>query len=89
MSRWLTLTTTMSLRRARLLPSYQAELADPKEKAPPCSQTMTGRFALSSAGVQTFSVRQSSPTGRLSRTPQSVASSGRCAPAPAWGDLPA
>ncbi len=50
---------------------------------------MTGRLALSSAGVHTFSVRQSSPTGRLSRTPQMSASSGRRVPAPACGERPA
>src|SRR3954463_14402951 len=50
---------------------------------------MTGRLALSRPGVQTWSVRQSSPTGRVSIGPHTVASSGRCGADAACGERPA
>ena len=56
-------TTTTSPVRARLVPSTTGREADPVEKPPPCSHTMTGRLRPSpSAGVNTFSTRQSSPS---------------------------
>ena len=59
--RWLIVTTTASPARASLVPSTMRPEPDPVEKPPPCSHTMTGRFApLPSAGVNTFSTRQSS-----------------------------
>ena len=67
--RWLMVTTTTSPVRARLVPSSDRPEPDPVEKPPPCSHTMTGRLRPSpSAGVNTFSTRQSSlsagPSGR-------------------------
>lgn len=47
-------TITTSCLRAILTPSYQGEEPEPLEKPPPCIQNITGRFLLSSAGVQTF-----------------------------------
>ena len=43
------------------MPSKTLRDPDSEEKSPPCSQTITGRLALSrSAGVQTFRIWQSS-----------------------------
>src|SRR5262245_134723 len=71
-------TTTTSCLDAMLTPSYQDEEPEPAEKPPPCSQTRTGRFAPSSAGVQTLSTRQSSsgplPIGELLIRRRGVAS---------------
>src|SRR6516162_10838683 len=56
-------TTTTSPRRARLVPSVSGEEPDPVVKPPPWHQNITGRLRLSlSAGVHTFSTRQSSPS---------------------------
>src|SRR5271165_1229314 len=56
-------TTTTSCFRATLVPSYQGEDPEPVLNPPPWIQNITGRFALSSPGVQTFRIRQSSLCG--------------------------
>src|ERR1700761_8129778 len=64
--RWLIVTTTTSPSRARPVPSKPG--ADPAQfiHAPPCSQTITGFFALAVAdGVKTFRNTQSSLTGSI------------------------
>src|SRR3954469_23270798 len=53
-------TATISPRRANDAPWYIGIEPEPVTKAPPWSQTTTGRRASSGAGVQTLSVRQSS-----------------------------
>ena len=53
-------TTTTSPRAASAAPRYIGMDPAPTMKAPPWSQTSTGRRRVSAAGVQTFSVRQSS-----------------------------
>src|SRR5258708_25964200 len=64
-------TTTTSPRRARFVPSVMGDDPDPVAKPPPWHQTITGRLRPPpltgpTAGVQTLSTRQSSPsTGRL------------------------
>src|SRR5579862_5019324 len=57
-------TTTTSPRRARLVPSLSGDDPDPVANPPPWHQNITGRLRPSlTAGVQTFSTRQSSPSG--------------------------
>ena len=78
-SRWLTATTTTSFRAASRDPRVRGELAFPYANAPPWNQTITGRFAASQPGVQTFTVRQSSVSGEPSAAPEKFSSSGRVA----------
>jgi hypothetical protein len=61
----LTVTTTTSPSRARFVPSKPRAVPEPFANPPPCSHTITGRFAVSfTEGVKTFSDRQSSLMGR-------------------------
>src|SRR4030095_3593340 len=62
-------TTTMSPRVARFLPSYSGSEPEPSVKPPPWIQKKTGRFALSAAGVYTLRYRQSSSRGPLAAVP--------------------
>src|SRR5580704_10576369 len=56
-------TTTTSPRRARLVPSLSGDEPDPVANPPPWHQNITGRLRPSlTAGVQTLSTRQSSPS---------------------------
>src|ERR1700686_2240811 len=60
-------TTTTSPRRARFVPSLSGDDPEPVAKPPPWHQNITGRFGPllplePTAGVQTLSTRQSSPS---------------------------
>ena len=57
--------TNTSPCRANAAPSYSGSLAEPRKKPPPCTHTMTGKPAPSSAGgAHTLTARQSSPPSR-------------------------
>ncbi len=73
------------------MPCSRRLFDEPYENAPPCSHTITGRrAALSAAGVQTFSVRQSSVSGEASGGPEKFTISARGAgPSRACGACPA
>ena len=75
--RWFTVTTTTSPRLAKWSPKYIGLLALPELKPPPWNQTITGRRALSSAGVHTLRLRQSSPIGPTSPPPVSLIKSSK------------
>ena len=66
LSRWFSVTTTTSPRRARASPSVIGDEPEPVAKPPPWHHTITGRLRLSpSAGVHTFKTRQSSFSWRM------------------------
>src|SRR5271166_5748394 len=82
-------TTTTSPRRARFVPSLSGDDPEPLANPPPWHQNITGRSPPApTAGVQTFSTRQSSPSAG-SPSPEIVrppAGPG-CADGSLWGAL--
>ena len=88
LSRWLMVTTTTSPRRARLSPSVTGDEPEPVTKPPPWHQNITGRLRLSwTAGVHTFSTRQSSLSAGRPAAATAMAEAARRAPGSLCGAL--